>query len=371
MKYLIISVLTMISLTPVAQTISGRVIDEESHPLAFVTVSVLSTHDGGYTDEEGRFTINITSDGQDDIIVLSHIGYEEVKMTVSRITALPSPIQLKPKNYGLKEVTIKPTAAKDLLIDALSHIKDNYPADFTQNHILYKEYLKQNGSKIRYNFFDYDMYLPSYLAKDSPRIYSTVRKYEMYTENGHPLSTERSSPNRLLKLMYPEKLFNEKALKDNDFEITSTDAVLDSEEYNVIKVRRRPQKSEKSIRLEGKVFINKKDKGIRYIEIHVYNEHPDRFMLVAKLDTLNIIEKIAYTKMEGKYYLDYVNESVFATGNLVGKHMNIFHALSAKVIDRKTNLKMNEIVMKTEVDDIILREKPQDIRGLHSTPDIK
>jgi hypothetical protein len=116
-------------------------------------------------------------------------------------------------------------------------------------------------------------------------------------------------------------------------------------------------------------YINKKDKGIRQIDLHVYNEKPERYMLVAKMDTLNVNAKIAYTKIDGRYMLDYISQTTYASGKLFGSHQNLVYSTTADVVDRQTNLKMNEIVMKTEVDDV--NEKTGDIKELKSSPDMK
>ena len=361
----------LLPLTSAAQTISGTLIDEASHPLSFVTISNVRTHDGSYSTDEGKFVIDTSGLRQDDQFLFSHIGYDEIKMTVAQLSAMQKPIQLKPKNYSISEVVVKPTGAKDMLMDALSHIKDNYPAEFTKNHIIFKDYSKISGEKNHYNFFDFNMYLPSYLAKDSPHIYSTDIRHEMYEKKGALFHAQLTPVALLRALMYPEKLFNEKALKENDFTLISTSAIIDSEEYDLIKYKRLPQKEDKSVTVEGNIYINKKDKGIRYIDLHVYNQSAQRFALVIKMDTLNVNAKVAYKKVEGKYVLDYISQATYASGRFFGAKMNVEMSSSEKVIDRTMHLKMDEIVMKTEVDEILLEEKPKNIKEMKAEPDMK
>ena len=214
------------------------------------------------------------------------------------------------------------------------------------------------------------MYIPSYLAKDSPRIYTVDNKHDMYEKKG-TLMRAQLKPTMLLKLMYPERLFDAKRMEENSFQMVSTSTTIDGEEYDVIEFDRKPQKGDHSITARGHVYINRADKGIRFIDIHIYNEKASRFMLVAKMDTLNINAKVAYIKIDGKYMLDYISQKTYASGKLFGKHENIAFSSSAKVTDRVSHLKMNQIVMKTEVDDIFTNEKPKDIRELKGEPDMK
>lgn len=170
------------------------------------------------------------------------------------------------------------------------------------------------------------------------------------------------SPSRLVKQMYPEKIFDLKELISDGFSLISGSALIDSEEYDVISFKHKPLSIAKSLQIDGTAYINKTDKGIRFINMRLYSLHPGRVMFLAKIDTLNYVEKIAFTKVDGKYVLDYITASVFAKGKLVGKHVGVVQSTSIKVTDRQLKLKSNEIEMKTDVDDIILKENPKDIR---------
>lgn len=359
----------ILSVAAGAQTISGTLIDEESHPLSFVNVANAKAQIGSYSDDAGKYSLDVTGLKETDEILFSHLGYVEIKMTVDQLSKIKDPIQMKRKNYSLREVVVGTGGAKDILMDALSRIKDNYPAEFTNNHILFKDYSILTGEPNHYNNFDFNMYIPSYLAKDSPRIYTVDNKHEIYEKKG-ALFHVQIQPTWILKLMYPERFFNEKVLKENDFQMASTSTVIDGEEYDIIEFVRRPGKDDHTITAKGHVYINKNDKGIRFIDLHVYNAAPSRFAVVFKMDTLNVNAKIAYIKVEGKYMLDYISQSTYASGKFLGKKNLVFNT-TAKVVDRQAHLKMNQIVMKAEVDDIFLNEKPKDIKEMKSAPDMK
>jgi hypothetical protein len=370
MRKLILFFLLIPSLSSFAQRLSGSLIDEQSHPLSFVNVANAKALVGTYSDEDGRFSIDVSDLKETDEVIFSHLGYVEIKMNVAQLSKVTEPIQMKPKNYSLREVVVGTGGAKDLLMDALSHIKDNYPAEFTNNHILFKDYSAISGEKNHYYNFDFNMYIPSYLAKDSPRIYTVDNKHEMYEKKG-ALFHVAIQPTQILKLMYPERLFDPKMMAKNDFQMVSTSTTIDGEEYDVIEFDRKPQKGDHSITAKGHVYINKNDKGIRFIEFHVYNLEPSRFMLVAKMDTLNINAKIAFIKIDGKYMLDYIQQNTYASGKFIGKHQNLVFSTTARVVDRQAHLKMNQIVMKAEVDDIFLNEKPKDTKEMKSAPDMR
>jgi hypothetical protein len=376
MRHAIVILILLFSIGASAQTLTGTLLDEQSHPVSFVTVGNAKARIGTYSDDAGRFSIDVSGLKDTDEVVFSHLGYVDVKMTVAQLSAVKGPIHLQQKNYSLHEVVVGPGGAKELLLDALSHIKDNYPGEFTNNHIIFKDYSVINGDRNHYSNFDFNMYIPSYLAKDSPRIYTVDHHHEMYEKKGALLKPQ-VRPTMLLKLMYPERLFDKDMLKEANFQMATNSTTIDGEEYDIIEFNRKPQKDDPSIVTRGRIYfvghayINKKDQGIRFIDFRVFNEKAARYLLVAKMDSLNYNAKIAYVKVDGKYMLDYVSQAFIGTGNIFGKHMNMFVTSSAKVIDRQPHLKMDQIVMRTEVDDIFTNEKPKDIREMKTAPDMK
>jgi hypothetical protein len=361
--------LLLLSLGSLAQSISGTLLDEQSRPLSFANVSNAKSHVGSYSDDAGHFSIDASDLKGTDSIVFSHLGYVEVTMTVTQLSEMKGPIRMQPKNYSLREVVVGPGGAKDLLEDALSHIKDNYPAEFTNNHIIFRDYLTINGEKEIYDNFDFNMYIPSYMAKDSPRIYTVDNKHERY-EKVKGLFHPAIHPTWILKLMYPERFFDQKMLTENDFQMVSASTLIDGEDYDVIEFYRKPHKGDHHFAAKGHVYINKIDKGIRFIDCRFYSEESSRIALIIKVDTSDSNVKIAYKKVDGKYMLDYIYASSYGVGSFFGRKVINFTA-SAKVIDRQPHLKMNQIVMKTEVDDIFTNEKPKDIRDLKKEPDMR
>lgn len=68
-----------ISVSLQAQTVSGRLVDEESRPMAFANVVILSPEDSSYvagtvSREDGTFSLN-NSSGQERLLRVSSVGY--------------------------------------------------------------------------------------------------------------------------------------------------------------------------------------------------------------------------------------------------------------------------------------------------------
>jgi hypothetical protein len=131
---------------------------------------------------------------------------------------------------------------------------------------VFKNYNTINNEAYNYDYFDFDMYLPSYLAKDSPRIYSVDHQHAIY-EKKNTLFKGQANPIFLMKFMYPERLFNKRTMDEGNFQLSTTPATIDGEEYDVVEFNRTPQKSDPAFATKGQIYfkghayINRKDKS--------------------------------------------------------------------------------------------------------------
>lgn len=104
--YLLISVILPVSLS--AQTVSGRLMDENSQPLPYANVVLLSLPDsvfvsGTVSGEDGSFKLEATSKKQ--ILKISIIGYKTVYKPIA--PANLGTVQLVADTQQLGEVVVK------------------------------------------------------------------------------------------------------------------------------------------------------------------------------------------------------------------------------------------------------------------------
>ena len=100
-------VLLCASLPAAAQTLSGRLTDEQNQPLPYANVALLSLPDstfvaGAITDEQGRFTL--MSDMQSGLVRISSVGYATV---YKEARADMGVIVMQPDARMLQEVVVK------------------------------------------------------------------------------------------------------------------------------------------------------------------------------------------------------------------------------------------------------------------------
>lgn len=100
--------------TAKAQTPSFIVKDlSTNQPIQFVAVST-QRGNGTYTDENGLFNFSFS---KNDTLTISHISYNQLKISYSTLLQLPNYIiQLTPKVFTLKEAVVKPESNKITLL---------------------------------------------------------------------------------------------------------------------------------------------------------------------------------------------------------------------------------------------------------------
>ena len=109
MKRLILfSVMCLVAIASNAQSISGRVIDEQSQPMPFANVVLVNRSDsafvaGAVTKDDGTFTIE--TDKQDGILKVSSVGY--IIRYIDARQGNVGDIVMKPDTQMLGEVVVK------------------------------------------------------------------------------------------------------------------------------------------------------------------------------------------------------------------------------------------------------------------------
>ena len=105
MKILFIQFFIFFMITPLlAQTINGKIIDENNSPLYGVSVYFDGTTIGTTTDNDGLFELKLQS-LPNATLVISYIGYESIYLNTVQS---PIEIKLKPSSIVLKEVILEP-----------------------------------------------------------------------------------------------------------------------------------------------------------------------------------------------------------------------------------------------------------------------
>jgi hypothetical protein len=85
----------------------GTVTDTIHSPLEAVSISILNTSTGTYSDRQGNFSLSIPTDGNEYIVVFSHVGFRTERRTIrcDRVEIIIN-ISMREEVTGIGEVTV-------------------------------------------------------------------------------------------------------------------------------------------------------------------------------------------------------------------------------------------------------------------------
>ena len=120
-------------------TVSGLIVDRQTHkPLAHVSVAAGQV--GTVTNDQGRFTLKVSS--QTQALTVSLIGYQSREVKVEA-DGQELNIQLRPLTVTLNEVIVRSVPAGDIVRAAISRFSHNYSLNSTSYKGFYREVIQK------------------------------------------------------------------------------------------------------------------------------------------------------------------------------------------------------------------------------------
>lgn len=121
------------------QTIYGTVINEKSElPVEYVNIGILGKNIGTVSDNNGKYSLLIDSQYDEDSLLFSCVGYLPYTIKVADLKKdTRTSIHLKEKIYAINEVIIKPKIFKPQVLGSTSRNK-NVSAGFKDNLLGYE-----------------------------------------------------------------------------------------------------------------------------------------------------------------------------------------------------------------------------------------
>ena len=106
-----------------AQTVRGKVVDEDNMPLMGATILEVGTKNGVSSDFDGNFQLTLKNGGA--TLDISYIGYKSTKVQTQNRNNIT--VKLLPETTELKEVVVVGygTQKKETVTGAISSVKGN------------------------------------------------------------------------------------------------------------------------------------------------------------------------------------------------------------------------------------------------------
>lgn len=126
-------------------TYYGKVIDsEDGRSLPFATIEAVGSNIATVTNIDGEFIIKLGKDTDISDLKISYIGYRNKNFSLDEMREKRSTtITLEPSSIQLKEITIRPENALELIMNALRNIRDNYSVEPMMMRGFYRETIQR------------------------------------------------------------------------------------------------------------------------------------------------------------------------------------------------------------------------------------
>lgn len=120
--------------------ITGNVRDCNNDPIPYTTVRLQETSKGCITDNNGNFSFIGPIEGQ--TLIISSIGYHDVKIELTRKITFPLNVILQPQDYELNEIVVKPKREQyrkrgNPAVEIMEHILSGMDSTDIRSHTYY------------------------------------------------------------------------------------------------------------------------------------------------------------------------------------------------------------------------------------------
>lgn len=134
------------------RTINGKIVDASTHyPLPFASVSLTNSTFSNIANSEGEFSLKIPHQSLDDSLLISCLGYRNLKIAVADFAEKRKMrIKLEPAALDIRSITVRSDDATELFKSAFAsrYIKKNYPSENIGMSGFYRETIKKGNKYI-------------------------------------------------------------------------------------------------------------------------------------------------------------------------------------------------------------------------------
>jgi hypothetical protein len=215
--------------------ISGKVIDSDTEkPLSYAHILLENSHLGTVTNEDGFFVLFVPERNLDQQLVVTHVGYESLKVSFKEITD-DYIFKLVAKDTELKEIVISSINPFDIVIEANKRKSENYLQTPSRLVGFYRHGIKIDSDYTQFLEASVEIVMPHYSlilnnSKVDREIYvNELRAYE--TINYFEVSPYRLFDD-LFFIPINEKSYNAEVLEqytnDEEIVIEATPKILTS-----------------------------------------------------------------------------------------------------------------------------------------------
>jgi len=298
--------------------INGKIIDKNTQKdLAFASITVEGENTATISNPDGEFILKIAKTSKAKNIIISYLGYDNLSYAISNFGDRMHVVKLNPTSITLAEIIISPKTPDQLVLSALSKIKENYARDPYLMTGFFREYIKKRKNYVSLAEAVIEIYKSDYMnvgAYDQTKILKG-RKGTDKRRLDTLLFKIQGGPATILLLdiaKNPDILFNEDDLRNYEFTMNNQVKIYDRANY-VVSFEQKFRSD--SPLYKGRLFIDVESHAITgaEFELNILDkiEAGQLFLRKKPAGVKVMLEKalykVMYKEQNGKWYLNYAN----------------------------------------------------------------
>jgi len=312
----------------------GKVVDSNTNKaLPFATIEALGSNTATVTNIDGEFIIKIERKSDISQLKISYIGFQNKILELDKFSDKKSyTVKLEQSSIQLKQVTIRPKDAMELIDDVLANIRENYSGDPMMMRGFYRETIQRGRNYVSISEAIIDVYKGSYVNEyqvDQVKLFKG-RKSADVERMDTVLFKVQGGPNTTILMdvvKNPYILLSEEYLNIYDFRLSDVITIDDRLHY-VISFNQKEYVDDPYYK--GRLYIEMDRLAISEAEFELNVENQDqaaRLFIQRKPMGMSILPERAayrakYTIEENRWYFSYARAEVKFKVNWKKKFFN-------------------------------------------------
>lgn len=297
------------------QQFKGSIVDRKTkNELVYASITVSGTSISTISNSEGKFSIKIPFDKQDERLIISFLGYKNKEVPIKELKPEKNVLYLEPSNTMLEEVVVKVRDPNAIFLGVLNNRMFNYGDAPIQMTGFYRETIRKRRTyaSLSESILDIQKKPLSLNLQDQVTLLKG-RKNTNYTKLDTVNFKLQGGPYSALFIdlvKYPNLLFSENAFDLYDFSLEE-DTQINDEQVFVLSFTQKPTIEEPLY--YGKMFIDAKSLAVvsATFSLNVKDKVKAGLLFTRKkpasldLYPTEVRYQINYRKQNGKWYFAY------------------------------------------------------------------
>jgi hypothetical protein len=321
----------------------GKVVDSKTNKaLPFATIEALGSNAATVTNIDGEFIIKIERKSDISQVKIAYIGFQNKILELDKLSDKGSyTVKLEQTAIQLKQVTIRPKDAMELIADVLANIRANYSDQPMMMRGFYRETIQRGRNYVSISEAIIDVYKGSYVNEyqvDQVKLFKG-RKSADVERMDTVLFKVQGGPNTTILMdvvKNPYILLSEEYLEIYDFRLSDVITIDDRLHY-VISFNQKEYVDDPFYK--GRLYIEMERLAISEAEFELNVENKDqaaRLFIQRKPMGMSIIPERAayrakYTIEDDRWYFTYARAEVKFKVNWKKKFFNTTYSTMSEL----------------------------------------